>query len=89
MAPDGISRLRFNGRPFDVRVRAEAGVLNRTLTEAMESGSPVELALVDKKGKPGGTLVIRGSSLTDYVIDGVPPMDYPQPRKWAWFHRAG
>jgi hypothetical protein len=52
-------------------------VLTQTLREAMDNGSSVELALVDKKGKPAGTLVINGSALTDYVVNGVPPMDGP------------
>jgi hypothetical protein len=77
VAPRGISRLRYNGRPFDYRVRADAEALTQTLTEAMTSGSPVVLALADKKGKPGGTLVINGSALTDFVVNGVPPMDGP------------
>ena len=77
MAPRGISRLRYNGGQVDYRVRADADALTETLTAAMASGSPVTLALVDKKGKSAGTLGINGSTLTDFVVNGVPPMDWP------------
>jgi hypothetical protein len=80
VAAKGISRLRFNGRLYDDYVRMDAEALTRTLKDAMDRGTSVELALADNKGKPcGGTLVIHGRSLTDFTVNGVPPMDYPQP----------